>query len=232
MKRIAVLLSLILISFAFVPAPDACDVMVFFKEGTSTTMTSYNPDGKITGSTKTVYNKVNKTGNSVSVSATTENYDKKGKLSTTSNFNIRCEAGTLYFDMKMLMPQQQADSYKDFQMSVEGLDLEFPSVLQVGTKLKDANVKFTFKTKDGMDMPMMTMNVNISNRKIEAIETITTPAGTFECFKISEDVEMKTIIGLKTKNINWFSLQAGTVKSESYKENGKFVGKSELTELK
>ena len=232
MKKIAlfVILAIIITSFSFLPAD--CSSLLFFKEGSQSTMTSYNSDGKLIGTTKPSYTKVTKTTNGATVSATQENYDKKGKLSTTSNYTIKCDKGTLYFDLKMMMPDQQAEAYKDFEMVVEGAEKEMPSDLVVGNNLKDAHVNFTFKTKEGNEMPMMKMSVKISNRKIEAKENITTPAGTYECYKITEDVEIKTMFTIKVKSINWFNPNVGTVKTESYKENGKYTGKTELTELK
>ena len=106
-------------------------------------MTSYNDDGKITGSTKTTYSKVTKAISGATVTANQENYDKKGKLSNKSEFSIRCNKGILYFDMKMMMPQQQAEAYKDFEMTVEGADKEIPS------DFDDNEYKcFKFKKKD------------------------------------------------------------------------------------
>ena len=78
----------------------------------------------------------------------------------------------------------------------------------------------------------MNMNVSITERKVEAKESITTAAGTFECYKISEHSEIKTLFAMKFKSISWFSFEAGTVKTESYKENGKYMGKTELAEIK
>jgi hypothetical protein len=230
MKKIISLSIVALIAFSFKSAD--CNSLIFFKEGTQTTMTSYNDDGKVTGSSKTVYTKVVNSAGSTAVTASQETFDKKGKPSTKSDYTIKCEKGTLYFDMKMVLPQQQADSYKDFEMTVEGADKEFPTNFVVGSTLKDANIKFMFKSKDGMEMPMMTTSVKITNRKIEAKESVTTPAGTFECYKITEDVEMKTMFAIRAKSITWFNYEAGTVKTESYKENGKYTGKTELTELK
>lgn len=232
MKKLIIttITALAALSFTFKSAD--CDSLLFFKEGTQTTMTSYNDDGKVTGTSKTIYSKVVKNAGSTVVTANQENFDKKGKSNSKSEYTIKCEKGTLYFDMKMMLPQQQAESYKDFEMTVEGADKEFPSNLVVGSTLKDANIKFMFKTKDGMDMPMMTMNIKVTNRKIEAKESITTPAGTFECYKLTEDVEMKTMFAVRMKTVSWFNMEAGTVKTESFKENGKFTGKTELTELK
>lgn len=231
MKNLKLLLfsAAALVAFGF--APDGCDNLIFFKEGTKTTLSHYNDDGKPTGATKTTYKNVSRSGGKVSVTAVTENYDKKGKLSTSSELAMRCENGSLSIDLKSMMPQQQADAYKDFELQVEGMEKEFPSSLAVGSTLKDANVKFTVNAKGGTPMPMMNMSVAITNRKVEAKESITTPAGTFECFKISEDVETKTLFKIRYKTVYWFSMEAGIVKTESYKENGKLTAKSELTEL-
>ena len=232
MKKVISSLVVLLFISSFTFLAGDCGTLIYFKEGTQTTMTSYNDDGKITGSTKTIYSKVTKGSNETAVQASQESYDKKGKLNTKSEFRIKCSKGVLYFDMKMMMPQQQAEAYKDFEMVVEGADKEIPTSFEVGSKLKDADIKFTFKTKAGEEVPMTKMAFKITNRKVEAKESVTTSAGNFECYKISEDVEMKTIFSMKMKTITWFSFTGGTIKTESYKENGKFVSKSELTELK
>lgn len=210
---------------------DACSSLVFFKEGTSATMTSYNDDGKVTGSTKTLYTKVNKTTTGASVTAQQESFDKKGKPSSKSEYTINCEGGVLKFDMKMMIPQQQQESYKDMEMTMDGTNLEFPASMEPGTTLKDANVTIKV-TSNGMPMPMMNMSIKITDRKVEAKESVTTAAGTFECYRISENFETKTMFSIKGKSVNWFSYEVGTVKTESYKEKGKLVGKTELTELK
>lgn len=231
MKKAIIFCSIAMISMSFIVSLSDCDTPIFFKEGVKTTMTSYNDDGKAIGTTKTIYKKVDKSGSAISVNATQENYDKKGKLSVSTDFTIKCLNGTLLFDMKLMLPQQQAESFKDFEMVVEGADKEIPSDLSAGSTLKDADIKFSFKTKDGTLMPMMNMSVKITNRKVEGKESITTAAGTFECYKITEDVEMKTIFKIKAKVASWFSKEVGTVKTESYKENGKLTGKTELTEI-
>lgn len=232
MKKLSALLTFSALALAFHPAPSGCDQIIFFKEGTVTTMTSYNDDGKVTGSTKTTYTAVTKTPAGASVKASQEHFDKKGKPSTKNEFTIKCEKGVLNFDMRAMLNQQQSEQYKDFEMTMEGTNMEFPAVLTVGSTLKDADVKITMKTKDGMTMPMMNLAMKVTNRKVEAKENITTPAGTFECYKIAQDMEMKTMFAMKMKSVEWFSYEAGAVRTESYKENGKFMGKTELTDIK
>lgn len=232
MKRISLFLILIAFFAGFTFPTGDCSSLIYFKEGSSVTMTSYDADGKLTGSTKTVYTSVKKSPAAVLVTAQQESFNKKGKSENKSEYTLRCEKGILYFDMKSMMPSQQQDSQKDFEMSMEGNDKEMPANLVVGSSLKDSEVKFKFKTKDGMDMSMMNMSVKITNRKIEAKEKVTTPAGSFECYKISENVESKTMFSIKMKSVSWFNEEVGTVKSESYKESGKLMGKTELTEYK
>ena len=78
----------------------------------------------------------------------------------------------------------------------------------------------------------MNMNISISNRKVEAAENLTTPAGTFECYKISCDVAIKMMINVKTKSIEWYAKGVGMVKSESYNTDGKLMGSNVLTSFK
>ncbi len=229
MKKIisAVLLSVILFGFTLLPSD--CSTIFFFKEGSSATSTHYDSKDKITGSTKTVYKKVNKFGSGATASAEQENYDKKGKLTVKNDFTIKCENGILYFDMKMYMPQQQAEAYKDMEVTVDGNNVEYPSNLKIGQSLKDATIKFTIKTKEGAVIPMSDMTIKVTDRKVEAKETVTTPAGTFECFKITESSEIKTIFSAKAKSVIWFNEEYGNIKSETYSDKGKYAGRSELT---
>ncbi len=231
MKKLTLLflLSLGLSSFKFLSGD--CGSLLFFKEGTSTTMATYNDDGKLTGTVKTLYTAVSKTPSGLSVKAQQESFDKKGKSAYKADYTIRCEKGILLFDMKMMMPDQQSDTYKDFEMTMEGNEKEIPSDFVVGSSLKDSNIKFKFKTKEGMEMAMMNMAVKISNRKVATKESVTTSAGTFDCYKITEDMEIKTLFTTKMKTTTWFNMEVGTVKSETYKDNGKFKGRTELTAI-
>lgn len=231
MKKNLILLLLATLAFGFVLPSGDCGSLLFFKEGTRITLTSYGSDDKLLGSSKTTYDKVTKTADGAVVQASQESFDKKGKSQSKSNFTLKCANGTLFFDLKMMLDQKQAESYKDFEVQVEGTDKEIPSNLTVGKTLKDAAVKFSFKTKDGTALPMMNMEINVINRKIAGIENVTSPAGTWECFKLTEDIEIKSIIKMKGSSITWFNYEAGIVKTESYNEKGKLTGKTLLTEL-
>ena len=86
-------------------------------------------------------------------------------------------------------------------------------------------------------MANMTMTIKILNRKVESKESITTPAGTFSCFKITYDMESSTkIMGMNTNvklsSIDYLAEGIGVVKTESYDKKGELSGYSLLTAYK
>lgn len=232
MKRLLFITLSAITAFGLSSFADMCDNLYMFKEGSSTKMTHYNEKGKETGSNKTVYTSVNKSGDVVTVKATSETFDKKGKSEGTANYTMRCKDGILYFDMRMMLSPEQTSSTKDVQMTVEGGDLEFPADLKVGSTLKDGTLTMKSTTSgEGPQINLFNINMRIYNRKVEAKENVTTPAGTFECFKITSDFETKALFKISGKTATWFSQEAGTVKTESYDSKGKLQGYSTLTEL-
>jgi hypothetical protein len=62
-----------------------------------------------------------------------------------------------------------------------------------------------------------------------AEETLNTPAGKFDCFKISQKVFMKTLGKIEINSIEWYSEDVGMVKSETYDKKGKLKTYSLLT---
>jgi hypothetical protein len=70
----------------------------------------------------------------------------------------------------------------------------------------------------------MTMVVKVYDRKVEAVEDVTTPAGTFSCYKLSYTVESKTMFTIIAKSTDWIAKRVGVVRSESFDKNGKLTG--------
>ena len=115
------------------------------------------------------------------------------------------------------------------EMQVEGGSMEMPAIMKAGDILKNGDMKISFASGG---MYIMNMTFNISNRKVDAVENITTPAGTFECYKITYDIATKMMVNVKTKGIEWYSKGVGLVKSESYSNDGKLLGSNVLASLK
>jgi len=189
----------------------------------------YDKKGGLTGSSIQKITSIKKSAGSTEVQVTAESFDAKGKSLGSGQLTARCEGGIYYIDMKNFMSQQTMESYKDMEMKVEGGNLEMPSSMKAGDLLKNGDMKMSFSSGG---MVIMNITISISNRKVEALENLTTPAGTFECYKISSEVATKMMINVKTRNIEWYAKGVGMVKSETYSTDGKLMGSNLLTAFK
>ena len=148
------------------------------------------------------------------------------------DLSFKCEDGTMYIDMRNFISQEQLEAFKSYEMTVEAENLEMPGKLSVGQSLKDGSVNVTAA---GAPLPT-SLNMKITERKVVAKETITTPAGTFECYKITSNIATTTQMGIKMNlnfsSIDWIALKVGSVKSESYNKSGKLMGYTILTSWK
>ena len=201
--------------------PDMVNAQLEYKQ--------YDKKGGLTGSSVQKITDIRKSGGNVEVSVTAESFDAKGKSLGTAQLKARCEGGVYYIDMQNYLNQQAMESYKDMEMKIEGGNLEVPSSMKAGDMLKNGDLKMSFSSGG---MTVMNITINISNRKVDAVENITTPAGTFECYKISCDVAMKMMVNVRTKSVEWYARGVGMVKSETYNTDGKLLGSNVLTALK
>ncbi len=76
----------------------------------------------------------------------------------------------------------------------------------------------------------MKLVVDITERKVEGRESVTTPAGTFNCYKISYNTHSKMMIAkMNFKTVEFLSEKCGAVRTETYKSNGNLVGYTVIT---
>jgi hypothetical protein len=199
------------------------------KEGTKTETQHFNANDKIQSTDKQTILSKQVNGNNVSVTVKSESYDDKNVLQYNKNLTYECKNGVFTFDMQNFLDPKTISAYKDMQVSMTATNLEMPATLSPGLVLADGNVQMSVANQG---MTLFNMTVNIHNRKVETSEKITTPAGTFDCYKISYEVETKMMIKMQTKGIDWVAKEVGVVRSETYDSNGKLMGYSVLSSLK
>ncbi|MDD5694252.1 MAG: hypothetical protein PHD61_02970 [Bacteroidales bacterium] len=190
---------------------------------------SYDAKDKLQGITKMTVLQKQTAGARTSVTTEVKSYDEKEKELMNTQMEVYCEDGVFYIDMKKFLDQKTMESFEGMEVAMETENMEFPSSLQVGQTLKDARITVSASTGG---MKLFSMNVWVTNRKVEAIEDITTPAGTFSCYKITSDVETKMMMKISVKSVEWYAKNMGTVRSESYNEKGKMTGYTVLTDYK
>ena len=115
------------------------------------------------------------------------------------------------------------------EIEVKGTDITYPRGLTIGSKLPNAEV--TLIAKSG-GIQIINMTISLINREVVAEESVTTPAGTFTCYKLTYDVNTKMMFSFSAKVTEWINKGAGTVKSETYDSKGKLASTMVLTEFK
>lgn len=153
--------------------------------------------------------------------------EKKNQETMETDSKITCTDGTLQMDLSMNFSQMMSQ-FSSMEVTMEGEPLLLPAKLEAGQTLPDA----TSKIKTAMNgMNLMSVNISVTDRKVEGKESITTPAGTFECYKISQTTHVKTIMGKTYQSVEYYAEGVGLVQSETYGKNGKLEGKQVLLSL-
>ena len=227
MKNIVLVFSLIFISVS--AFSQDCEAYFPMDEGTSFETTSYDKKDKKSGrTTQKVIEKSSITGG-MAAKIETVSYDKKDKESVRGEYTVKCVDNKFLFDMSVFLNQQQMEAYKDMEMEMDGDYLEFPANMKVGDKLKDGHITIIVSSSG---MKVASFSVDITDRKVEAVEDVTTPAGTFSCVKISYHTFSKiSFLKIEMNTTEWHAKGVGMVKSETYSNSGKYQGKTVLTKF-
>lgn len=228
MKKILVAAA-VFIAFA-VDAQD-CASYIPSKEGSVFESTNYNKTGKSVSKTesKIASVKIDGTKKTFTVTSSTTVNGQAVNL----EYDMICDKGSFSVNLKNLYAAQLIGQYKGMKTDIEADNLIYPSSMSVGQELPDASLKIT-ATMEGMppNMSGMAITMDVKNRKVSARESVTTPAGTFDCYKIEYDVTSKTIVAVNIHACEWVAENVGVVKSENYDKNGQVESYTLLTLLK
>lgn len=230
MKNKVILSILCLCASSFLLAQTNCSRFYPMEEGTAFEYTMYNKKGKTDGISSYQVTTVENNGDSTTATMAISFTDDKGKDVYSSDYSFTCTGNIVSIDYESLMPQQMLEQYggMDMQMDITGTDIELPNDLSVGQVLDDANVT----VKMSMGGINMTTTVDTTNRKVEKQESVTTPAGTFECYVIYSDTESKAMMVKQSfPSRVWLAEGVGMVKQETYKKNGDLMNSMELTKF-
>lgn len=221
-----VLTSILLVSYFFVfPSAwkaSAQDCKYFYptKKGSELEYTSYDKKGRV--ESVQIHKVIDKkhVGKAlvIVVEQTIKSEDKKGQDIKTK-FEVKCDDGKFYLNMNDFTKGINLDQYKqnpDNEVVVKSDELFIPSDISVGSTMPDGEVNIDVVVSG---IPMFTTNVQVKNRKVETRETITTPAGSFDCLKITSDVTTKSMMTIESKTIQWIAEGVGVVKTETYSKN-------------
>jgi hypothetical protein len=200
------------------------------KDGYKWEVTNFNKKGKEESKvTNTVSNVVSGDG---IVSAVVNMVMTSGKDTHEQSYEMTCEGSTFKMSMDMFLPAEQMEqmqSMESMEVEMDMESMEFPSVLEVGQELKDAKMTMVAKTNG---MTVMSMTTTITGRKVVSKETITTAAGTFECFKVEQTSKMNMgFVKKEFKSVSYLAEGVGVVRTENLNKKGEVDSYSEITQI-
>ena len=148
----------------------------------------------------------------------------------------KCSQDSMYIDYtfglkKSLLKMNPALSLND--LADNGF-MSFPLQLNQGQLLPDVDFVIASGLDDGLNY-----STSLTSRKVEGKEKITTPAGVFDCVKITGTRNNSTTKSGITKPTTaatteyiWLAPKVGVVKQESYSKTGKLLSVQYLSLLK
>ncbi len=227
-KTINLLIALLLVSTA--AFSQDCTVYIPSNIGTELHYEMKNAKGKIEGVYTQKMISVKETGGGTTFELLQTYMDPKdsNKIITQDTISFRCKDNVFYIDMEKYLNQKQMEGFKDMEVKITTDDLIYPPKLYPGLELNDGSISLEVAA----GMMNMNMTTHIVNRKVEALEDVTTTAGTFKCYKISEDVKSKiSFVNVQLHNVAWIVKDIGTIRSESYDKKGKLESTTELIKI-
>jgi len=219
----------LLLSFSFSLSAQDCEPYIPQSEGSTWTIGNFNAKGKLEGRTHFELKSIESNGTKTTFVIYMKVEDQKGKEQFESEYTAECEKGKFSIDMLFKLNQQITDSFKNMEIDVDASEFYLPQFNEtVGTELPDSYMNIQASSNG---TPIMKINFQIKDRKIDSKEEYTTSAGTFDCIVLSQSFQMKLIIAVNGSTKEWYAKDVGMVRSESYNKNGKLQGYSELVEL-
>ncbi len=219
--------------FALTVSAQDCSFYIPLEEGKGFQYENYNKKDKFQSKNDIEIVAVGKVTNGTEAIMAAKSYDKKDKLLFEGEYGIICTGNELLIDMQSLINPAMMEGFSDMEVSISSMDIVIPENPKVGDKLPDAEMEITVSTGG---MTISEMVISMKNRVVEARETITTPAGTFDCIKLTYENHMDTkAMGISrnvvTKVSEYYAPDVGNVKSEFFDQKGNLDSYNLLVEI-
>jgi hypothetical protein len=203
-----------------------CESYFASKPGTVLELIEYNNKQQETG--RTSYTVKSHAGQTTTIHVMT--IDSKGKQLVNTDYTVTCDGNEIVADQKKIVASTVAANMKDpnVRTEVRGENARTPVVLTVGQDLPGNEIDIDVKSS-GINM---TVKVKTTNRKVAAAESITVPAGTFDCIVVTADTETMALVPKKSSTKSWMAKGIGLVKMETYDKKGRLEKVQVLTTIK
>jgi hypothetical protein len=224
---------LLLSGLSIVTMASDCSFYIPFKENSGIEYQSFNHRDRLQGSQRVTVVKVEDNAGETIATMRSESFDQRDKELFQSEFMVTCTGNQIMIDIQSLLDANMMQGFQGMEMEIESTDIILPGKLTVGQQLPEAEMRMKVSTS-GMTIADMTLRM--ANRTVDGMETITVPAGTFECYKISYDLLTETRsmgipMRINAKVIEYHAPNQGAVRSENYDERDRLQGYTVLSKV-
>ncbi|MBK6362869.1 MAG: hypothetical protein IPN49_14495 [Saprospiraceae bacterium] len=212
---------------AFLMSQDICKGYFVFEDGSSWTMTNFDKKKKKTGSISYELDWTEDEGGVKSMTYLYTSSDEDDEKIAEGKFTATCSDNTFSTSFSGLFGESIPET-SDIQVEISGDLIQYTNEMTAGQKLPDASIVVSSKIENGLNLFKVTND--ITNRKVIGFEKVITPAGTFDCVKITYEAKIKMLISRTVTVVEYLAKGKGVVRSESYNKKGELTGYTELTE--
>lgn len=232
MKLIYIIL-ISIIGFQFNATSQDCSTSSQLTKGKSWVVSNYDKKDKFTGKIKYSVLEAKQDGDNYIWKIQQESFDKDMEPVNTGDYTITCANGDFEVDAAGLIPTSTLEMLdnlgSNIKVEMEQNTINYPASKDTGFQLKDGSVHME---AEAYGMKVVDLTVSILEREIKGLETITTDAGTYECVKINQILQLKDKRTEKNHPTKiWYLPGFGPIKSELYSPKGKLMEYSVVTSI-
>jgi hypothetical protein len=210
-----------------------CNQFLMLQKDKTVEISIYDKKGQPNGKQVYTVKDVSSSGGTVTGTINTEQFDKNSNSKAKATSTIQCSGGEFRMDMKLMLPQQDAEKYGDAEVNAKSSFLSYPANMKVGDALSDGSFTMDLSHNSGPGGPgapppgppgppgfKQSLTMTVTDRKVVAQESVTTTAGTWNCMKITykSKVSVKTgpfAIPVNVEITEWYAPGFGAIKTES-----------------
>lgn len=154
-------------------------------------------------------------------------YDKNNRLLHLQDVTYACRRDTSFTDGMGEMDPKNLASFRNRRLAYAPVSLAWPHQPTVGSALPAGGVEVQVSST-AVDIAKVSTLVR-NRRVVSGPETVVTPAGTFQCYKVAAEREASTaprpdmVLREKTRVVDYYSPAVGIVKTEVFNKKGKLA---------
>ncbi|SHK47161.1 TapB family protein [Hymenobacter psychrotolerans] len=160
-------------------------------------------------------------------------YDRKNVLIRLQDLTFRARRDTSFTDGMAYLNHDAMRSFRDRKIVYTPVPVAWPDQPTVGTELPDGGVTVNVSSSV---VDIATVSTTLRKRRVVSGPTpLTTPAGTFACYKVESVREEATVprpdmaMRNTSKQVDFYAPGVGIVRTEQYTKSGKLSQVQELT---